>query len=157
MKLFFAAAVLFVGGVASLAVVKLSDGNRRTAALTISERTIPSRTVEAPTVSAPLRSANGEYEVNVTDKGIVWRGPTGSINLTVGGVTLKSSPPLRIQGSGLISVQGTTVRLCGSGGSPIARVGDLTQATVVPTPPAGLPGTPVAGPITQGSPTVLAC
>jgi hypothetical protein len=141
-------------GIGSVAAWKLADGDGRQGAFI--ERTSP-LTVSRLEPSPRLRSPDGAYEVAVTDTGIVWRGQGGEIRITATGVSLKSSSALAVEGGGLVSVKGSVVNLCGSGGQPVARMGDLTNAMVVPTPPAGAPGQPVPGPIIEGSPTVFAC
>ena len=74
-----------------------------------------------------LESPNGLYKIEATDTGILLSGP---------GVLVK------VDGA-QVRVQAPLVRLCGGGGRPVARLGDL-----VPAAP---------GPIAQGSPTTLVC
>lgn len=145
------AALAILTAAGSMAAWRLADGSRHLAAFTISTKELTTLSGAEP--GPRLTSPAGEYEVAVTDSGIVWTGPDGSIKLTAGGVVLKSTAGLSVQGSGLVNVQGTQVQLCGAASKPVARVGDLTNATVTFTP------TPIphSGPIFQGSTTVYAC
>lgn len=149
--LFVGAAVTILAAAGSMAAWRLADGSRDLAAFTIS--TMELTTVRGEVPGPRLTSPGGAYVVAVTDSGIVWTGPGGSINVTAGGVTLKSTAALSVQGSGLVHLRGTQVRLCGSAGTPVARVGDLTNAAVFFTPSP----VPRSGPIFQGSTTVSAC
>lgn len=74
------------------------------------------------------QSPNGLFFVEVTDAGVKLGGPSGSVQLD-GAVSLG--------GTGLLSVQGSVVRLNGSC-QPVARQGELTNSvlgwTLVPLP-----------------------
>ncbi len=147
-----ATTLLALGG--SFAAWTLADNSRRNAAFTVS---VPEtfQTLETQPEPGPrLTSPSGEFDVAVTDSGITWKGPGGSIRITPGGVTLKSSAKLTVQGAGIVTLGGAQVKLCGSGGTPIARVGDLVDSGFVLTPGGPIPR---RGPIIQGSKTVLAC
>lgn len=135
----------------SAAAWGLGDDSRREAALTIAtERTSTFRRVEE---GSRLTSPEGKYEVSVTDSGIRWRGPGGSIELTPAGIKLDGAASVSLRGAALVKVEGAQVRLCAAGGVPVARVGDLVNASVAPPHLVA----PIPGPIIQGSPTVTAC
>jgi hypothetical protein len=144
----FAIALLAVAG--AIAAWKLADGTRRPAALTLTSQL---RTLPQLDTGPRLRSPDGQYEVSVTDSGIFWKGPGGTISVTGGGVILKSAAALPIRGTAALNVQGPQVNLCGSGGARIARVGDLVSSGVLFTPAP----VPQPGQIFQGSTTVSVC
>lgn len=133
--------VLIAAGVVVLAVAGslvawqlLDDGPRREGAFLLRPSNV-------------LTSPNGNFSLSVEDTGIVMKGLGSSVELTPGGLAIKSSGPLSIQGAAAVSLQGSLVNLgCSSGGKPVARVGDLVQVSG-----------PGPSPIVQGSPTVLAC
>ena len=81
----------------------------------------------AASPASSLESPNGVYKIEVTDGGILLSGPT--VQVKVDGAQVRVQAPI--------------VRLCGSGGRPVARQGDI-----VPAAP---------GPIAQGSPTTFVC
>lgn len=134
-KLLIAAALVVLAAAGSLVVWQLvDDGSRREGAFSLRPSNV-------------LTSPSGDFSLSVQDTGIVMRGPSSSVELTPGGLAIKSSASLSIQGSAGVSLQGALLNLgCSSGGKPVARVGDLVQVTG-----------PAPSPIMQGSPTVLAC
>jgi hypothetical protein len=133
-KLLLAVAIvaLAVGG--SFVAWKLSDrGSRSQGALVA-----PSNTLTSP---------NGDFTLAVEDTGIVMKGPSSSVELSPGGLAVKSNGSLSLQGSAAISLQGAIVNLgCNAGGRPVARVGDMVNGGPAPNPI-----------LPPGSPTVLAC
>jgi hypothetical protein len=91
-----------------------------------------------------IRSPNGDYSIVVANDGITLDGPGGSVEIGAAGIAVK--------GTGNVQVQAPLVRLCGSGGRPVARQNDPVVGSV-----GGGGGPLVGGQIAQGSPTVLAC
>ncbi len=80
-----------------------------------------------------IESPNGLYRIDVTDTGILLISPSVQVKVE----------------SGQVKVQAPLVRLCGAGGRPVARQGDIVQTS-------GDMNHQV-GPITQGSPTTYVC
>ncbi len=80
-----------------------------------------------------IESPNGLYRIDVTNSGILLIAP--SVQVRVDATQLRVQAPL--------------VRLCGSGGQRVARLGDLVQTS-------GGPSNQV-GPIVQGSTTTFVC
>jgi hypothetical protein len=131
-KVLLIVAVVAIAVLASVAVWKLSDGNRSEGALIGRSNT--------------LTSPNGAFTLSVDDTGIVMKGQGSSVELTPARVQI-SAPTVSIQGAAAISLQGGIVNLgCSGGGRPVARVGDMAS---------GAPGGNTILP--PGSPTVLAC
>jgi hypothetical protein len=100
--------------------------------------------------SGVFTSPNGDYSISVTDTGISLSGPNaGMIELSATGVTINGHL-VTIDSAAVTSVNGTTLTLnCdGSGGSPVARIGDTILLT-------GL--NEITGAITSGATSVLAC
>jgi hypothetical protein len=89
-------------------------------------------------------SPNGLFSIDVKDTGVVLTGPSGSVTINGGGVS--------VQGSGTVSVQGSTISLNGCNAG-IARNGDTIDPTGLIAPPYGGPVIGTAK-ISQGSPTV---
>lgn len=133
-KALIAAVIVALAAGGSLAAWRLlDDDSRREGALVRS--------------SNVLTSPNGDFTLAVEDTGIVMKGLGSSIELTPGGLTVKSAAVLSIHGSSAVTVQGPLVSLgCASGGRPIARVGDLAAGGPAPNPI-----------LPPGSTTVLAC
>lgn len=128
--------------------------------------------------SSSLKSPNGQFTIDVTDEGIVLKGPaatvkvlgdnvqvegkTATVNVgsafnvdSAGTVLVDASSTFRAQASGSASVQGSVLRLgCSSGGSPVIRGNDRVNL-----PPNGPYGAVGAGPypVLPGSSTVFAC
>lgn len=111
----------------------------------------------AGTFSGSFQSPDGRYTLSVTNTGIEARGPNNlAVTLNDSGVFVKTPMAIEVEAgatldlkaSAAATVRGATLRLnCASGGTQLARRGDLVQVN----PTSG------AGPIMQGSPTVFAC
>jgi hypothetical protein len=121
--------------------------------------------------SSSLKSPNGQFVIDVSDDGILLKGPSATVKVlgdsvqvasktatvdvasafnvdSAGSVLVNASSTFKAQASAAASVQGAVLRLnCASGGQRVARVGDL-----VTTADGG--GT---FPIMTGSATVFAC
>jgi hypothetical protein len=128
--------------------------------------------------SPSLKSPNGQFTLDVTDEGIVLKGPSatvrvlgdsvqvesktatvdvgGAFNVDSGGAVLvNASSTFRAQASATASVQGSVVRLgCGSGGWPVIR--GIDRVNLPPTGANGAAG-PGPYPVLPGSATVFAC
>lgn len=83
----------------------------------------------AAPAATSLESPNGLYRIEATDGGILLSGP--GVQVRVDGAQVR--------------VQAPVVRLCGGGGRPAARLGDLVQIANQ------------TGPIVQGSPSTFVC
>jgi hypothetical protein len=151
-KLALGLGLVVFAGLGTVLAWKIVGSDSSEGALTLAEQP---RTIQPVPDGARLTSPNGDYEIAVTDDGITWKGPGGSISVTPGGVTVKSNTQLPIQGAAALSLEAAQVRLCGgSGGRQLARVGDFVSAGPIITPAGPVPQ---PGPIVQGSPKVLAC
>jgi hypothetical protein len=109
--------------------------------------------------SGVFESPNHQFKLEVTDAGILLKGPTSKINLTNGGVEVQSfgldgvkvktgavvlsveQGTVSLQASGAVQINGGQVQL--NGCLPVARVGDLVTSGPI-------------GQIITGSPTVCA-
>jgi uncharacterized protein involved in type VI secretion and phage assembly len=114
-----------------------------------------------PPVGSPggLTSPNGLFSIRVADSGIVLRGPNVVVQLnatqlvvnaedtlvaSVNQTSVSSGGQTSMISGGSTNINGTVIRLNGSGCPPIARVGDLVQFREF-------------GTIITGSPTVTSC
>jgi hypothetical protein len=93
----------------------------------------------AGTFSGSFASPDNAYSISVTNGGIVLSGPTGTISIDGGGIS--------VQATGTVSVTGAQIHLNGCDGG-VARAGDPITGTAV--------GSSVTGTIQQGSPNVCA-
>lgn len=84
---------------------------------------------------------NGDWDVTITKDGKVTA--SGNLEITVSGnITINASGNVAVNSGGNVDVTAGTVNLnssvnLGSGGQPIARVGDLVVSNVPPFPPIG--------------------
>jgi hypothetical protein len=102
--------------------------------------------------SGTFTSPNGLFAINVTDNGITLTGPTGSIKLDAGTLTLNAAGPTAIN-AGELALNAIPITMNGSAScAPAARQGDpLNVAGVAPTPG---PIVITSASIAQGSQTV---
>jgi hypothetical protein len=128
--------------------------------------------------SSSLKSPNGQFVIDVSDDGILLKGPSATVKVlgdsvqvesktatvdvgssfnldSAGTVLVNASGTLKAQASGSASVQSTVVRLgCSSGGWPVIRGND--RVNLPPSGPYGAAG-PGPYPVLPGSTNVFAC
>jgi hypothetical protein len=93
-----------------------------------------------------FESPNGQYKLDVTDTSITLHGPNARVDLTNGGIAVRSGTLLTLEGGTIADVRGGAGIHLNGCDAPVARQGDQ----VVVNPSSGI------GQITLGTPLVCA-